>query len=214
MPSMAERLFGSLSRTSLNSATAWLPRAMFSADGAPGMYRLAYAVARYSRAFSSSGSASFACLKSSIAASDWPFLKAVTPLFKRSRALSLLQPETPRHDEQHRGECRNPAHAIRNRSVSHRSIPSLLWRDPTPVVARIHVRPAKGNLHQLSGLSPIPASTDRQKICLPRRISSITLATAWNSTAVSPLTNAVRSARGSKILCKRPRSPAMTPAAG
>src|SRR5579859_7066224 len=31
-----------------------------------------------------------------MAMSDWPALKALTPLFRRSRALSLLQPETPK----------------------------------------------------------------------------------------------------------------------
>ena len=36
-----------------------------------------------------------ACLKNSMAVSYWPFLKAATPLLRSSRALSLLQPETP-----------------------------------------------------------------------------------------------------------------------
>src|SRR5262249_48218358 len=38
---MALRLFGSFSRISLNSATAWLPRRIFCSEGAPGMYWLA-----------------------------------------------------------------------------------------------------------------------------------------------------------------------------
>src|SRR5207244_8184165 len=59
------------------------------------MYWLAYAVARYRRAFMRVGSSSLACLKSSMASSYWPFLKALTPLLRRSRAFSLLHPETP-----------------------------------------------------------------------------------------------------------------------
>src|SRR5258708_34276226 len=92
MPSIAEILFGSFSRTSWNSAIAWLPRAMFSWEGAPGMYKLAYAVARYRRAIRRAGSASLACLKYSMAAADWPFLKAGTPLLRGAGAFSVLQP--------------------------------------------------------------------------------------------------------------------------
>src|SRR5215813_10084863 len=59
------------------------------------MYCVAYDVARYSRAFIKSGSASLAFWKSSTALSYWPSLKAATPLLRRSRALSLLQPDKP-----------------------------------------------------------------------------------------------------------------------
>src|SRR6516164_3501041 len=94
-PSIALILLESFSSTPRYSAMASWPCRIFSSEGAPGMYWLAYAVARYKRAFKRSGSRSLASLKSSTAASNCAFLKAATPLFNKSRARSLLHPEIP-----------------------------------------------------------------------------------------------------------------------
>jgi len=72
-------------------------------------------------------------LKSSIAESDCPFLKAATPLFRRSRAFN----------------CCNPKHLLRGSTAPPRpqcggQFEPLHESSKHPSLARIHIRPARG----------------------------------------------------------------------
>src|ERR1700726_4102576 len=142
MPSVALKLFGSFSSTPLNSSMAAVPRWTFSSDGAPGMYWLAYAVARHKRALSSDGSKSLACLKSSTAASYWPVLKLATPLLSRSRALSLFHPE-PAATTTASIPSEKPRRAIAPDQECAIESSILVRRQPKELPARIHLRPAR-----------------------------------------------------------------------
>src|SRR5215469_10019382 len=140
------------------------------------MYWLAYAVARYSRAFMRSGSSSFASLKFSTARSNCASLKAATPLFSRSRARSLLQPGTPAA-RINIATTANARLGVREKrelfsrdtfsSVIEASIPDQRGR--FPAAARIHFR----SLPPLQLVRSLPLYSWRSPLCeTSRRFAS------------------------------------------
>src|SRR6266446_6878125 len=142
-----------------------------------------------------------------MAVSYWPPLKAATPLLRRSRAFSLLQPEKPaaRIKSAAKAEARRAIRGKTGRAemapvtddayVIEASIPAERDPENTGAAPGYSLPPCEGQCETVQrplSKSGVSRPTDAiPEVCM----TSITLATTPNSTGPSPRIKATRDAR-------------------